>query len=319
LYLSQSLKKTFDGKKGNVADINLLLTAMLIKAGLSAKPLILSKRDNGFAYEFYPIIEQYDYVISTVNINNKMYMLDATDASLGFGILSEDCYNNSGRIIDELPTLVPLSADSLKEDKLTFIFIDNGDKNMQGSYTSQYGNLQSWELRNQIKTESMQDFFTKIKKSFSYDINMSNTGIDSLKNYDYPVKVHFDFSFANDEDIIYFNPLMNEQQHLNPFTSETRFYPVEMPYCSNENYILNMDVPTGYKVDELPKSARVTLNDSDGIFEYLIAESDNKIQFRCHVKLNKANYEPDDYQTLRDFFAYVVKKESEQIVFKKVK
>jgi hypothetical protein len=35
--------------------------------------------------------------------------------------------------------------------------------------------------------------------------------------------------------------------------------------------------------------------------------------------LKKANFNPEDYATLRDFFAYVVKKEAEQIVFKKIK
>jgi hypothetical protein len=40
---------------------------------------------------------------------------------------------------------------------------------------------------------------------------------------------------------------------------------------------------------------------------------------RSRIKLNKAIFEPDDYRTLRDFFAAVVKKQSEQIVFKKKK
>jgi len=35
--------------------------------------------------------------------------------------------------------------------------------------------------------------------------------------------------------------------------------------------------------------------------------------------LKKANFVPEDYDTLRDFFAYIVKKQSEQIVFKKKK
>jgi hypothetical protein len=33
--------------------------------------------------------------------------------------------------------------------------------------------------------------------------------------------------------------------------------------------------------------------------------------------LKKANFKPEDYNSLRDFFAYVVKKQSEQVVFKK--
>jgi hypothetical protein len=40
---------------------------------------------------------------------------------------------------------------------------------------------------------------------------------------------------------------------------------------------------------------------------------------RVHLKLNKAFFPTEDYSTLRDFFGYVVKKENEQIVFKKIK
>ncbi len=40
---------------------------------------------------------------------------------------------------------------------------------------------------------------------------------------------------------------------------------------------------------------------------------------RVHLKFNKAIFPGREYPTLRDFFAFVVKKESEQIVFKKIK
>ena len=79
-----------------------------------------------------------------------------------------------------------------------------------------------------------------------------------------------------------------------------------------------MQVPTGYKVDELPKSARVALNNNEGMFQYLIQQTDDHIQLMCKLKLNKATFGPDDYETLRNFFAFVVEKESEQIVFKKL-
>jgi len=80
-----------------------------------------------------------------------------------------------------------------------------------------------------------------------------------------------------------------------------------------------MEIPKGYKVDEMPKSARVKLNENDGMFEYLLANNGDAIQFRVRLTLNKANFGPEDYQSLRDFFGYVVKKEAEQIVFKKNK
>jgi hypothetical protein len=69
----------------------------------------------------------------------------------------------------------------------------------------------------------------------------------------------------------------------------------------------------------LPKSAKVLFNGDEGFFEYMIVKSDDVIQFRSRIKLNKATFKPEDYSTLRDFFGYIVKKQSEQIVFKKKK
>ena len=80
-----------------------------------------------------------------------------------------------------------------------------------------------------------------------------------------------------------------------------------------------MEIPTGYKVDELPKSTRVKLNENEGMFEYIATSDANTIQLRYKLVLNKATFNPEDYATLRDFYGYVVKKQAEQIVFKKIK
>ncbi|HEX3023622.1 MAG TPA: hypothetical protein VHP12_00300 [Chitinophagaceae bacterium] len=98
-----------------------------------------------------------------------------------------------------------------------------------------------------------------------------------------------------------------------------RFYPVEMPFTQNQTYTLIMEIPKGYVVDELPKSTRLTLNGEDGMFEYIILKDAENIQMRVSLKINKANFTNEDYETLRDFYAFIFKKQSEQIVFKKVK
>ena len=56
---------------------------------------------------------------------------------------------------------------------------------------------------------------------------------------------------------------------------------------------------------------------NDGFFEYTIQKDEFTVQLRSHIKLNQAIFAPQDYAPLRDFFAYVVKKQNEQIVFKK--
>jgi hypothetical protein len=87
----------------------------------------------------------------------------------------------------------------------------------------------------------------------------------------------------------------------------------------DEIYTLNMEIPEGYDVEELPKSTLVKFNEDEGLFQYMIARTENYIQFRSRIKLNKANFPPEEYATLRDFFDMIVKKQGEQIVLKKKK
>jgi len=149
----------------------------------------------------------------------------------------------------------------------------------------------------------------------------SNLELDSLKQPDMPLAVAYDLKITPDPatDVFYFNPMLSEGYKENPFKAAERVYPVEMGGTMDETYVLNMEVPEGYVVDELPKSAKVLYNDDEGFFEYLVVKGSEGIQFRSRLQLKKANFKPEDYNTLREFFGFIVKKESEQIVFKKKK
>ena len=92
-----------------------------------------------------------------------------------------------------------------------------------------------------------------------------------------------------------------------------------MPYARDEVFQLVMDVPAGYVVEELPKSSKVLLGDNIGFFEYIIQKDEDIIQFRSRIKIDKTIFSADSYNGLRDFFATIVNKQNEQIVFKKKK
>ena len=320
LYLPENLKKSFASKKGNIAEINLLLIAMLKKAQIDADPVLLSTTDNGKAYEMYPLIKKFNYVIARVSINNKIYLLDASRKKLGFNYLPQYCYNGYGRLINETPNVVNLFADSLMESKVTSIFISNSEngKNILGSFNSNLGYYESYKFREDIKDNEIDNYFKKIKNGFNYDIILTNNRLDSLKNPDENLNIGYDFSFNLNEDIVYFNPLFGEAYKSNPFTAATRNYPVEMPYKTEEIILVNMEIPKGYKIDEMPKSTRMKYNEEEGLFEYIMTKDANNIYLKCILKFNKAIFSPEDYESLREFYGHIVKKQSEQIVFKKI-
>lgn len=319
-YLEQPLKNVLKNRNGNVAEINLLMTAMLRKANIQADPVILSTRSHGYTHSAYPLMDRYNYVICRTEAESKEFFLDACEPGMGFGKLDYKCYNGSCRIINSIAEEIYLNASSLKEVTNTIVFVINDEQgNSIGSFQQTPGYLESSRFRKLAKEKGKEQVFSEFQKAAGEDIKVSNTKIDPLFNYDEPVKVSFDIDFINNkEDIIYFNPMLGEGFKENPFKSAERFYPVEMPYTMDETYNLQMEVPTGYVVDELPKGAVVKFNEAeDAIFEYRLSLSGGNISFRSRLVIKKAYFLPEEYEVLREFFALIVKKQSEQIVFKK--
>lgn len=317
----QSLRNVLKAKKGNVAEINLLLTAMLRHEGIEASPIILSTRDHGFTYEVYPVLGRFNYVACQAAIEGNTYYLDASHPKLGFGTMHYDCYNGWARIINEAAQGIQLSSDSLHERKLTTLIMVEEKGKWFGNLKQQLGDYESYETRNKIKEEGQEAYFKKLQKSFGLDVTTESTAIDSLETYEAPLFVNYKFSVeTNKEDILYINPMLQEAIKENPFKAAERKYPIEMPYTIDKTYIATIYIPEGYELDELPKSIKVRLNDqNEGFFEYLIERSGNIISMRSRVKLDRSYYIPGEYDILREFFNLVVKKQGEQVVLKKKK
>ncbi len=320
VYLNNNLKTIFKNRNGSVSDINLLLVAMLRHENIKSDPVILSTRAHGFPQVIYPLMSRFNYVIATAVINDITYNLDASEPLLAFGKLPEQCYNGAARMVAQPPILVNLPADSLKESKTTTVFVGPNDKGeLEGSFQTTPGYYEALDDREKIKSKGESDFLKKIKSSYGPEMNITNFGIDSLKRTEDPLTIHYDFKLNMDEDVIYLNPMMAEGWKENIFKAAERKYPVEMPYTFNESYVLNLDIPKNYTVDEIPKSAKVSFNGGEGTFEYMIAKTETGIMLNSKIVMTRANFEPDEYQSLRDFFGYIVKKHGEQIVLKKKK
>lgn len=321
-YPNQNLKNLVKAKNGTVSEINMLLTAMLKHEDIQADPVLLSTRSHGFSYEIYPIMSKFNYLVTKSVIDGKEYYLDATEPRLGFGKLPLRCYNGHARVINTTVDAVQLNSELVNEAKSTTVFIINDEKgNIVGSMQQTPGYYESLNLRERIKEKGKDELQKDIKKAFGSEITISNFVIDSLNKYENELGIKYDFDMVGEkEDIIYLNPMFGEGYKENPFKSAERFYPVEMPFTMDETFNLQMEVPQGYTVDELPKSMVVKLNEQDeGMFEYRISQSGENISFRSRIKLSRANFQPDEYEMLREFFSMVVKKQSEQIVFKKKK
>ena len=317
IYLSQPLKTTWEEKKGNVADINLLLTALYQHQGLEASPVILSTRAHGVALASYPLLKDYNYLITRVKVDGQYYLLDASKNYLGFNHLPEPCYNGLARAINPAHDPILLSPDSLTEKRVTTVILSNDSNGCSGRLVHAAGEFESMELRNQLKKIKPEDFFETLRKTMAGFKTMTANGFDTLDNADLPIRWHYDMKYRFTNKTITFTPIMHGRQ-ANPFASPERHYPVEMPFGEDYSYTLKMEIPKGYTIEQMPKSQRVSIDDGSGFFEYKITSDGKNIDLFTTLQIKRTWFPVEEYRGLRDFFTLVAEKEKEQIIFKKI-
>jgi transglutaminase-like putative cysteine protease len=320
--LSQSLKNVYKSRKGSITDLNLLLAAMLNVANIKAEPVLLSTTDHGYVMDGAPMITAFNYVVTKATIGNKEIFLDAAHPRLGFAKLLPECYNGNARVVNKEATPLRLNADDIRDVKVSSLFIVNGEKGgWSGSMNQNIGYYESLDVRDDVHAKGLETFFSEIQKKSGSEVKIISPRIDSLSKYEEPVSIHYEIEMpAHNEDILYINPLFGEGYSTNPFTAAQRYYPVEMPYTSDETFNLTLEVPNGYVVDEMPKQIIAKLDENgSAYFEYRISQSGSTISLRSRIKIDKTLFLPEEYDNLREFFNLIVSKQKEQIVFKKKK
>ncbi|MFY7787504.1 MAG: transglutaminase domain-containing protein, partial [Thermoflexibacteraceae bacterium] len=83
-------------KQGNTADMNLLLVALLRQAKLNANYVVLSTKDAGHPNVEKVIFNKLNMVVASVEIDGKVYLLDASDFDATPEKLPQRCKNRKG-------------------------------------------------------------------------------------------------------------------------------------------------------------------------------------------------------------------------------
>ena len=79
IWTTDGVKHVWEVKKGNSAEINLILVNLLIDAGLKASPILVSTRSHGRVNTLNADVRQFNTVMALVRIDDNIYVLDATD------------------------------------------------------------------------------------------------------------------------------------------------------------------------------------------------------------------------------------------------
>ncbi|RNI26862.1 DUF3857 domain-containing protein [Rufibacter latericius] len=318
-YVTSSLRKAFDTKTGNVADINLMLVAMLRDAGFQAYPVVLSTRDNG-RVPYSPVLSKFNYVIAYAKIGNKEVLMDATDPLMPLGMLPKHCLNDKGWLVSkEISDWVTLQSANRTTELINADVQVLATGVLSGKVMQSTNGVWALSMRHNVQEAGEAKFLEKLVSSQT-QLERKAPVLQNLKDLHKPMGLQYEVASAGDtqpKDIIYLNPMLLKAQQDNPFKNENRKYPVDFGHPTEEVYVCNFTIPEGYSVEELPKNAVIALPENGGRFTYALQVTGNKIQVMSKVTISRPIFYAEEYTYLKQFYTQVVAKHAEQIVLKK--
>lgn len=319
--LDNSLKKAYDEKTGDVAEINLLLVMMLKEAGLDAEPVILSTRSHGKLHPYIVMTSKFNYVIATVKIEDKEYLLDATEPLLAYDLLPARSINGNGlKISEQNCKWINLRVNKQSGKYMNIALSLKPDGELSGRVQFARMNYEAYRLRKIIEQNGEDEYLKNLKEDNPEWI-IENHAFEKLDETDENISEKYDVEISGSAqvagDLIYLNPFFLERWEKNPFKLEERKYPVDLTYPFNETYILTLEIPEGYVVEELPQKVVMLLPDKSAQFSFNAGQIGNKIQVSSRIVISKNIYKPDEYPSLKELYTRVVAKQAEQIVLKK--
>lgn len=314
----QSLKKVLEKKRGSSGEINLLLAAMLKRAGLDAYPVLLSTRDHGLIRPFTPHASQFNDAIVLLKAEGKDRLLDATDRNLPFGSLPERCLNGEGLVVNSDAAIwVPLVGTKARSTYTTNLKL-SPDGELTGVFSISRDGIYGSDMRGRYQKIGQDAYVASVKSGRSWEISKSEfsnmeTATEAAKEvHDMSIRDHVQVN----GDIMYLSPFITGQEN-NVFKSETREYPVNIPTPFDHIYSAKIEIPEGYKVEEAPATKVFALPGGAGKYVYSVTILGNTVNVTSQLTIAKNTILPADYPIFREFYAMVVAKQAEQIVVKK--
>jgi len=320
-YCADGVKKAFKDKTGNVAEINLMLTAMLRHAGFTANPVLISTRSNGIA--LFPNRSAFNYVISAVEYNNSLILMDATEKLSSPNILPEGDLNWSGRLIrkDGTSNNVDLMPTTLSNQNTNLLYSVDKNGEINGKIRRQLTGQLALDFR-QNKLQINKETYLENLENNNNKIEISEYVRENDLDLSKPIVESYTFKSKNDTEVIdnkiYLNPLLFFTTTINPFKQEVREYPIDFGYPIEHKYNVSVEIPEGFQMESIPKPVALATENGSLNFRYIIGTNGNKIQIQLTTTVKEAIFQSNLYDMLKDFFAKNISKENEKIVLSKI-
>lgn len=318
---SENIRASYNDKKGSVSDINLTLTSMLRWVGLEANPLLLASVNRG--YVLFPTVKGFNNTITALEIDDQIYYLDASSKYANFGEIRNAFINGNALIVykDDTYKIVQTSPTKIsKEFSIVSVDLDLENATAVGSLKSRYNDYSAYDFRGKYLLKSKdayRDFLTEEHPK----LTPSNIEFKDLSNGKKPVTISYNFSYKDClekiGDNIYVEPLLYFGMYENQFNETERLYPIDFRYPYSKTITININLPEGYKIDELPEPKKISLEENNASFSFNTTQVGSVLQISYQLDINYALVNAGYYDGYKQMFTEILKTSQSKIILSK--
>jgi hypothetical protein len=318
-----NLASVYKMKVGNSAEVNMVLYKLLKKLDFEVAPVALSTRENGTISQYNPSVRQLNYFMVCVKIGEKQFLLDATERYMPSYLLPLRCLNVQARLVDKTRGMwLDVTNNKKNRDLAIGELKFDKDLKLKGRITYIRNDYSAFDFRKKYSKYNSQDEYIESYMKEMPGLTIRDVKIENLDSIYKPVSENLEVEIKNQfnytDNNLYITPSFFEELKENPFKSDTRKYPVDFGIPIEKTLILNLSVPDGYTAGTLPQPITLRLADNAASFLYQVESDNNIIRLTTKFSINKILFLPEEYDSLKEFYNEVLKKQSEPVILKKI-
>lgn len=312
------VKNVQEKKKGNSADINLLLVSLLRSAGLETYPLLVSERHHGRVDTTYPYLDQFNKVVALVRIDGSQYVLDGTDGATPSVMMPVHLLNTIGFLVDKKKYgFVHINAGPHRQkERITISGTIDNSGTLQGVSMVQHMEYAKLPKEGRYKADvaRYQDAFLKLYPFVKVDsFKVEGVDVDSAA-----ISHHLQFHYPLQQTGGYYllNYNLFTELDKSPFISDNRFSDIDFGSAYAAQVNGNFTLPSSMAIESIPASKTLVSPDRSMMVSRKIKRVAENIEVVIDIQLNRTKYDAEEYEDVKAFFKEMIDALNEPVVLK---
>lgn len=317
----QSTRQILKDGTGSNADINFLFISMLKDAGIDAYPIVMSRRDQPMIPYSHPSLQKLStFIVGIADTDSTLVYLDASVRDGYINVLPPLLMTNRARLLKpQQSQWINLQNIYKNFTRSTIQATISPDGKLTGKRMTSYSGQSTADLRKEFRmSKDSLDFIQKICNRENIEIKSYTATKLHCFSPTIQETMEFEKQVTVNDSYIYVNPLVFLHISESPFKQSERRLPVEFAYPELLNIGINLTIPEGYVIDELPESNKIVTSDGKMSALYYIVQKGRQVNIRYTFSLSQLLYTPDSYSELKTFWEQLAKKNNAMMVLKKI-